>query len=884
VNTYARNLQALGKRHAELVERLQHGVDTGHITVQQAHSGVARLLVTTPAGEQIFVHNEADPLARARETADKLPMAEGGLCILLGFGLGYLALEIFKKLDKKHFLLICEADLGMFHTALGLTEMEPLLLSEQVKFLVGEDISVAQWLAVFGAPYLDGKALLVQYAPCCRLAPERYQRLEKQVVEQTQVLIINTNTLLALGRLTMENQFANIPWVLRSPGVQRLANLLAGRPGIVVAAGPSLEKNFLLLKEVKRKAVIIAVDTVLPLLLSHGILPDIVVTLDPQEINYTAKFRDLALDPNIPLVYTPQSYPEIVKNYPGKKFTTAMLGSIYQRFAAFWEEKGNIVVNAQSVTHVAFNLAQILGVDPIVFVGLDLCFAPQKTHAANLGMATDALPSDNAIWTTDIFGERVRTLRLFKSFQHFFEQVLQHIAVCCINATEGGIRLAGAQVMRLREVIDVYCQVAPLDIAGTINAAALAPETSDVPGLLAELRQVRHQARTMLRTSRKILRYVRGLQQMQDASQTTHPRYVRLSALAEKATAYMREQEDLLNLLPSYAYRLELYMSQPHVIAIDSMEEGEERFTRQIERAQVYYQGLVEVLDPFVRALGSLMKHLETEQAVAHRYAQPGAELRRALEYKELGHYEDAIALCQQRLQAEPMHAEALYHLAAIYMQQGRYRDTLSLIEKDRHGLPHGSGLHQLYDACRQKIAHWEEQVRQVQQSGPPAEHKDPIEALLEAGNFYFRAQELERARTEYERVLALRPDLPEAYYHLAHTHFATGDFVAGVAALEETLRRAPDNPVVYRDLGLVASAHGEYHQAERFFQKAIELKPDDAALYESLGDVYVRCGAWLQAAQAYEALLGLEPQRLDVLQTLAGIYQKHITAAVEKH
>lgn len=883
MNTYARNLQALARRHAELVERLQHGVETSHITIQQARSGVARLLVTTPEGGQVFIHNEDDPLASARETVGNLPLADGGLCILLGFGLGYLALDLLKKLDKKHFLLICETDLGMFHTALGLTELEPLLLSEQVQLLVGEDIAVAQWLAAFGATYLNAKALLVKYEPCCRLAPERYQRLEKQVVEQTQVLIINTNTLLALGRLTMENQFANLPWVLRHPGVQRLANLLVGRPGIVVAAGPSLEKNFLLLKEAKGKAVIIAVDTVLPLILPHGILPDIVVTLDPQEINYT-KFRDLALDPSVPLVYTPQSYPDIVKNYPGKKFATGMLGSIYQRFAPFWEEKGNIVVNAQSVTHVAFNLAQLLGVDPIVFVGLDLCFSPQKTHASNLGVATDALPSDGAIWTTDIFGERVRTLTLFKSFQHFFEQVIQHIAVPCINATEGGVRLAGAQVMRLREVIDAYCQVAPLDIAGTISAAALAPEASDVAGLLTELRQVRRQARTMLRISRKILRYVRGLQQMQDAGQTTHPRYVRLSILAEKATGYMREQEGLLNLLPSYAYRLELYMSQPHIIAIDSMEDGEERFTRQLERARVYYQGLVEVLDPFSQALGSLMKYLETEQALVCQHAQPGAELRRALQYKALGRYEDAIALCKQCLQAEPTHPEALYHLAAMYMQQGRYRDALPLIEKGWDGLPHGLGLHQLYDACRQKMAHWEERVHQARQIDAPAECHNPTEALLEAGNFYFRAQELERAKTEYQHVLAIHPHLPEAHYHLAHTYFAAGDFVAGVGALEETLRLAPDNPVVYRDLGLVASAHGEYHQAEHFFQKAIELKPDDASLYEGLGDVYVRRGAWLQAAQAYEALLGLEPQRLDVLQTLAGVYQKQITAAVEQH
>jgi hypothetical protein len=143
------------------VARLQQGVDTSHITVETAHSGTPRLLVTTPAGERVAIHNEADPLTSARQSAHSLQLGKEGIFILLGFGLGYLALEILKKLDKGHVLLICEADVGIFHTALRLTDLAPLLHSEQVKLLVGEDIPLTQWIDAFGAKYLLSKIALI---------------------------------------------------------------------------------------------------------------------------------------------------------------------------------------------------------------------------------------------------------------------------------------------------------------------------------------------------------------------------------------------------------------------------------------------------------------------------------------------------------------------------------------------------------------------------------------------------------------------------------------------------------------------------------------------------------------------------------------------------
>ncbi len=57
-----------------------------------------------------------------------------------------------------------------------------------------------------------------------------------------------------------------------------------------MGAGPSLDKNVTLLKEVKDRAVIIAVDRTLGLLLPLGITPHLVPSIDYSKINYDEKY------------------------------------------------------------------------------------------------------------------------------------------------------------------------------------------------------------------------------------------------------------------------------------------------------------------------------------------------------------------------------------------------------------------------------------------------------------------------------------------------------------------------------------------------------------------------------------------------------------------
>ena len=83
-------------------------------------------------------------------------------------------------------------------------------------------------------------------------------------------------TALVQTQATVRNLTQNLDHYTSRPGIAELAGSTAGRPAIVVSAGPSLERALDLLARpgVRERFVIVAVQTVLRTLLRRGIKPD----------------------------------------------------------------------------------------------------------------------------------------------------------------------------------------------------------------------------------------------------------------------------------------------------------------------------------------------------------------------------------------------------------------------------------------------------------------------------------------------------------------------------------------------------------------------------------------------------------------------------------
>ena len=88
-----------------------------------------------------------------------------------------------------------------------------------------------------------------------------YEALNRVFQKVLQEARINLKTRSVFSKRYYQNILDNLPHLVSCPGIFSLENKLQGVPGILVSAGPSLDKNLPLLKTASKRALIIAVAT-----------------------------------------------------------------------------------------------------------------------------------------------------------------------------------------------------------------------------------------------------------------------------------------------------------------------------------------------------------------------------------------------------------------------------------------------------------------------------------------------------------------------------------------------------------------------------------------------------------------------------------------------
>ncbi|WP_064119545.1 motility associated factor glycosyltransferase family protein [Pseudomonas fluorescens] len=232
--------------------------------------------------------------------------------------------------------------------------------------------------------------------------------------------------------------------LLADDDVAQLFGTCSGREIYVIGTGPSLESHFERLAAVRAQAerpLFICVDTAYRPLRQHGIIPDLVVTIDQ-----LISFRHLPFEASdgIPLVYLPMSSPQVLKAWRGKRYGAYTASPIY---ATLRDQHPRAELHAGgSVIHPAVDLAVKMGGTRITLFGADFAFPMNKTHAGwddgDLGPALEQARH----WVHDGNGERVRTQLNFRGYLCVLERyIARHPEVSFFNSSRAGAMIVGAQ-------------------------------------------------------------------------------------------------------------------------------------------------------------------------------------------------------------------------------------------------------------------------------------------------------------------------------------------------------------------------------------------------------------------------------------------------------
>jgi SAM-dependent methyltransferase/tetratricopeptide (TPR) repeat protein len=869
---YARNLAALGSAPKDLARSPDVDADLSTITVEPQPGGWLNLVERTAVGERRLY--DGDPRESARRFAEGFDFGAEGVVVLLGLGLGYLPLAVLSRLKRGHALVICEADPRLFRAALFHQDLTALFNDPRVHLVVGDDTPRLDFVLFRCAKVLftADRMHTVRCRASAKWDGAFYRRVADRVRERLTVLEINRNTIGHLGRRMLANTVANAHLTARMPGVSRFAGLFKGRPAVIVSAGPSLEKNFERLREAKGKAVIIACDTVLRMLVPHGIMPDVTITADPHEATYR-KFRDLPMDPEAILVCHPANYPDIIRTFAGRRFTTETGSQIYRFLSRFWGAKGRVDHKSQSSAHQAFNFATLIGADPIIFVGQDLCYEGGRKHAGNLTkdnpLAGQEPPERRK--AVDILGREVETTPLFQSFKIVLEDLIRDCPARVINATEGGLGLAGTEVLTLRDALAECLPAAPLDVAGRCAAVCgEEPAELDLAGLAAEVRRLLATAKETRAVCAKMIGYTDKCAKLIRQGREDSPRAEALSRLAERHSRMMEGRRELMDLLVEGAFQLELFMSREDNRAIDELADRKERFRRQVERARRYYRELKDVLEPFIRGLAALLSRLED---LARLDAIPTdsreGRLLAARLCLKIEDYPRARALCEATLKEDPDERDARVLMGDLLYRCHRPHEALAYLRPVAAADPRNRRVGELIRRCREKAEAWAAKTAEARRVRGP---ELGGEVLLYEGEFYWKAGDPARAERKFREAIRAHPDRPEPYLDLARLCEERGDLAGALAVWEEALGALPEHPLLLKEVGLFCARQGEGGQAERFLLAAATA---DEALWEQAGDGLYLAERFLAAGDCYEAAHRREPARHDLALKAAAAYRR---------
>lgn len=285
---------------------------------------------------------------------------------------------------------------------------------------------------------------------------------------EEQIREVKSATLLRFNQVWQRNFLSNRSAIQRNPGVIALKNRFRDIPCIVVGAGPSLDKNIRYLRKACEKAIILCCDAALKPLLSHNIIPNFVVVLDPQE--EIARFLSNVPQSGITLVVPTIVHPNILELWQGdilffNKFAPDIPTLVEIQKVV---PQVGILTPGGTVLSVTYDLAFQAGCNPILFVGQDLSYPKKNSHSKGSDASGKGLKSmvekqkDSIVLETDMNNQQLRTLKSMSVSKQWFKWAFttwkRDNPIVVSNCSEAGILTDHCSLLTLNEAIYKFCK------------------------------------------------------------------------------------------------------------------------------------------------------------------------------------------------------------------------------------------------------------------------------------------------------------------------------------------------------------------------------------------------------------------------------------------
>lgn len=401
--------------------------------------------------KSFFLYSKYDPNRDSKAFAEEVYDEDVETYLIYGLGLGYHIKELEDLINvnsKSYHIYVIECNRDILKLASENVDLNRILNNKNVTLIMMEN-DRKSYEKLNKILSIDNIKIAI-HKPSLNIIPEEFIEL-KYLLEEFQM---KQNTIDSTKDMLEENFMENINNF--DENVDVLFNKHINKPLYLVAAGPSLDKNIHELAKVKDKGIILSVGRAVRSLLAAGIIPHYIIITDPSDFLYDMQLKGLDID--VPIIVLSTCDKNVMQKYKGFRYIALQEGYPFAEEYAK-NNNHNLVKTGGSVATTGLDVAIRMGCNPIIFVGQDLGFTENKTHSKDT-FSQDVIESNSLRDVEDVYGNIIQTSKnLYIYLRWIQNRIAEEKDIGFIDATEGGAKIRGTEIMKLSDVIDRYSKI-----------------------------------------------------------------------------------------------------------------------------------------------------------------------------------------------------------------------------------------------------------------------------------------------------------------------------------------------------------------------------------------------------------------------------------------
>lgn len=454
------NREALKLYRRDIYENLEkkenaYALEIDNCNIEEAKDG-SRILCCQKGDKVFCLNSKYAPWKEAETWAKKCEIKNvNQISIVFGMGNGMFVKALLEKIPVGNTVIVYEPSKEIFQKVLETIDIVDLLENMRLRILVHgvneEKLYRLMEKEINSSNFYNQTCyVLPRYG---EIFPRVYAKFIDEMRKAQENAYVQEITIIGLGKKSIGNTIENLKYILESRSWKNAKETMPeDLNAIIVSAGPSLNEEIEVLKKAKGKAVIVAVERIVDLLLENGIVPDIIASADPvKAVPASEKMQEVSMA----LLTIPPCNPKLYQKHKGIKIVCNN-GGLYQNLCTVVGAREEIVSSGGSVATFALGALVALGVKRIVLVGQDLAFKDGKSHA---GATQGGDPWRKKIEVEGVDGKTVITRQDWAMFKKDLEERIENNpGIEYIDTKNTGAKINGTKHMSLTKVLDEYCK------------------------------------------------------------------------------------------------------------------------------------------------------------------------------------------------------------------------------------------------------------------------------------------------------------------------------------------------------------------------------------------------------------------------------------------